>query len=382
MWCIGGATELPVCSKEGRHHFTLGLPADCPLPGPYGDLDHPRKHCNSSCSLTCLLLVTLPETNRSRRRNWPPPFPHVVLPDLSPGPPFQICSWIPHCLCHTSFQTQQRGDLLPFWSCLWLLWWDGLSPELLPWQWHSICCPGWLQHPCREAALTWIHQLLHIWPYTLPLSTDPPSREPTRYCLHKSALSVTLLTASDYHNVTFSLPLKFTTSLTPKTSHGHHLPQSEIPLSLCSLLYCSFVITIYRPVFSIVYWGRLLHSAILPLLFRQSLSTLLPTGTILSGCLNLCEPIDRCYESQRENGENHIILMTFPITTTLSLTRPQRYQQSNLPSTCQRSTPLPPNPGNSSLQLTLLRKQKQINSSFTPVPIQKAPSPDRQLHCP
>ena len=105
--------ELPVCSQEGRHHFSPCLPADSPLPGPSRDLDHPRKHCHSSCPLTCLFILTLPKTNRSRRRSWHPCLPHVVLPGPSPGPPTQICFWIPHCLCHTSFQMsyeQQREN--------------------------------------------------------------------------------------------------------------------------------------------------------------------------------------------------------------------------------------------------------------------------------
>ena len=139
--------ELPVCSQEGRHHFGLCLPADSPLPRPYGDLDHLRKHCHSSCPLICLLLFTLTKTNRSMRRSWHPPLPHVVLPGPSPWPPTQICFWIPRNLCHTSFQTQYCGDLLPSQSSPWLLWWDGCPPKLLPWRWHTTRCPGWLQHP-------------------------------------------------------------------------------------------------------------------------------------------------------------------------------------------------------------------------------------------
>ena len=93
--------KLPVCSLEGGRHFSLCLPADSPLPGPDGDLDHPRKHCHSSCPVIRLLLLTLPETNRSRRRNWTPRLPPVVLPGPSPGPPTQICFFEFHAVSVT-----------------------------------------------------------------------------------------------------------------------------------------------------------------------------------------------------------------------------------------------------------------------------------------
>ena len=68
------------------------LTTDSPLPGPYVDLDHPRKHCPSSCSFNCLLFLTLPETNKSRRRNWTHLI-HMVLPGPSPGPPTSVAGW-------------------------------------------------------------------------------------------------------------------------------------------------------------------------------------------------------------------------------------------------------------------------------------------------
>ena len=37
-------------------------------------------------------------------------------------------------------------------------------------------------------------------------------------------------------------------------------------------------------------------------------------------CLDLCEPIDRCYEQQRENEENYVNQMTLLTATTSSLT--------------------------------------------------------------
>ena len=55
---LGWAMELPVCGQEGRHHC-LCLPTDSPHPGPYWDLDQPRKHWHSSCHLICLLLFAL-----------------------------------------------------------------------------------------------------------------------------------------------------------------------------------------------------------------------------------------------------------------------------------------------------------------------------------
>ena len=116
--------ELPVCSQEGGHHFSLRLPADSPLPGHYGDMDHPRKHCHSSCPLKCLLILSLPKTNRTGRRNWlliTPMWTHQVLPlDHLPS------------LCHSSFQAHHCGDLSPSWSSPWLLWWEALlscSPD-------------------------------------------------------------------------------------------------------------------------------------------------------------------------------------------------------------------------------------------------------------
>ena len=74
--------ELPVCSQEGGHHFSLCLSADSPLPGSYGDLDQPKNSATRAAlsTLNCLLILTLPETNRSRRRNWPPHLTHMVLP--------------------------------------------------------------------------------------------------------------------------------------------------------------------------------------------------------------------------------------------------------------------------------------------------------------
>ena len=64
----------------------------------------PLLHCYSSCSVNCLLIVTLSKTNRSRRRSWTPHHTHVVLPGLSPGTPTKISIWIPNCFCHTSFK--------------------------------------------------------------------------------------------------------------------------------------------------------------------------------------------------------------------------------------------------------------------------------------
>ena len=46
------------------------------------------------------------------------------------------------------------------------------------------------------------------------------------------------------------------------------------------------------------------------------------------------------------NIKNHIMLMTLLATITSSLTSPQLHPQPTLPSTSQRSTPLPPTPGN------------------------------------
>ena len=78
---LGGAMELPVCSQEGRHHFSLCLPADSPLPG---DLDHPQRTPLLSCPLT------LPKANKSWRRT--PHHTHVVLPGPFPEPSTQICT--------------------------------------------------------------------------------------------------------------------------------------------------------------------------------------------------------------------------------------------------------------------------------------------------
>ena len=47
----------------------------------------------------------------------------------------------------------------------------------------------------------------------------------------------------------------------------HNLSRSEIPPTLCGVLYCSFLTNIHRPICSNVYWGSLIHSAIHPLLF-------------------------------------------------------------------------------------------------------------------
>ena len=129
--------ELPVCSQEGGHHFSPCLPADSPLPGPYGDQDHPKKHWHSSCPLSCLLILTLSKTNWSQRRNWTPHQTHVILPGPSHRPPTQICFWIPYCLCHPYFQAQHCGDLSPSRSSPWLFWWDRHPPKLLPWWWHT-----------------------------------------------------------------------------------------------------------------------------------------------------------------------------------------------------------------------------------------------------
>ena len=52
--------ELLVCSQEDWHHFILRLPTGSPLPGAYQDLDHPRKHCHSSCPLNCHSLSPSP----------------------------------------------------------------------------------------------------------------------------------------------------------------------------------------------------------------------------------------------------------------------------------------------------------------------------------
>ena len=60
----------------------------------------------------------------------------------------------------------------------------------------------------------------------------------TRSC-RTSVLSVTLLTVSDHHAVTFTLPLKLSTSLS-QTSQGHQLSQPEPPLS--PLLFCPHII--------------------------------------------------------------------------------------------------------------------------------------------
>ena len=88
--------ELPVCSQDGRHHFSLCITADSPLPGPYRDLDHPRKHStplplqlNSSTSSTHL-------TSYSPPLHWTPCL-HKVLWFLGTLCYPAHCVWPPHC---------------------------------------------------------------------------------------------------------------------------------------------------------------------------------------------------------------------------------------------------------------------------------------------
>ena len=164
-------------------------------------------------------------------RNRPPRLPNVVLPGSSPGPPTQICFWIPCYLCHTYFQTQHFGDLSPFLvlSVTSLMRWA--PPKLLPWRWHTSHCPGWL--------------LLHIWHYTLHRPTGLETNSTLSLQGPVIPRHSTPLTAFDHH---FLSPLKIHHFSRPYTSHSHYLPQSEIPLSLCSLLYCSFPTIIHRSI--------------------------------------------------------------------------------------------------------------------------------------
>ena len=53
-----------------------------------------------------LQLSTHSHTPRDKQSNCLLISPNVVLPGSSPGPPTQICFWIPHCRRHPSFQTQ------------------------------------------------------------------------------------------------------------------------------------------------------------------------------------------------------------------------------------------------------------------------------------
>ena len=256
--------ELPVCSQEGGHHFSPCLSADSPLPGPYGDLDHPRKHCCSSCPLNCLLILTLTKTNWSQRRSWTPHHTHVVLPGLSPRPPTQICTWIPCCLCHPSFQAQHCSDLLPSWSSPWLLWWDRHPPKLLPWWWHT----------------------------TLTSTQDGNQLDPvfTSSC-SILALSITQLTVSDHHHCQFLSPHEVYHLL------HRHLQQPEIPLSLYSLLSRSFLTSIHITILSNVHRGSLLHSVILPLyFFRCSQSPHLPASTIIPPPVSLISFLSKTLE--------------------------------------------------------------------------------------
>ena len=131
-----------------------------------------------------------------------------------PGPPTQICFWIP------------RSVTLPF--------------ELNIAVMYHPPCPSPPTHRAEN-------QLDLLF---------------SRSC-STSALSVNPLSVSDHHTVIFSLPLKFTTSLTPTP---HMATTCHNVKSLCALLYCSFPTTIHRLICSNVYWGSLLHSTILPLL--------------------------------------------------------------------------------------------------------------------
>ena len=136
--------ELPVCSQEGRPHFSLCLSADSPLPVPYKDLDHPRK---------------LPETNRSPREAvltwihhlflhiWPhtrplstdPPGTNSIMSSQGlVAEPWHSPS--PHLLCLTTTLS------LPLLSSLSSL--DALCPltsrlawSSLPWSWLSESLP-------------------------------------------------------------------------------------------------------------------------------------------------------------------------------------------------------------------------------------------------
>ena len=135
------------------------------------------------------------------------------------------------------------------------LWWSNAVPvlsvtSLMRWtpSWAAPLmmahahCPGWIQPPPRETALIWINRLL--LPIDLTRSPSPPTHRArnqldlffTRSC-STSALSVTPLTVSDHHAVTFFLPLKFTTSLapTPHTVSTRHNLKS-LSLSLLSPL--------------------------------------------------------------------------------------------------------------------------------------------------
>ena len=146
-----------------------------------------------------------------QKLDWTPQLTHVFLPGPSPAPPTNSYISVPCCLCHPSFHAQHCGDISPSRSPLWLFWRDGHPAKVLPWWWHTTCCPGWLQHPPREATLIWIHFFS-----TCDL-TLPPSPLSTPLC----------------H---FLFPLEVHRLPRPDTSYGHHLLPPEIPLSLHSLL--------------------------------------------------------------------------------------------------------------------------------------------------
>ena len=207
-------------------------------------------------------------------------------PGPSPGPPVHICSWIPRCLClklNIVVIYRPPGPLRDFSDEM-----DALLSCLLPWRQHTTDCPGRLQHPPRDAVLTWIHQLLHIWPHTLPFSTKPVF---TISC-STSALSISPLTVSD-HVVTFSLPLKFTTSLAPRphTVKTHHNLKSLSPSALSSLPSTDQSSLLSTEQASSTLLFSAVHST------PDQHDPLPP----FPGCLNFCKPEDRYYKQQREN---------------------------------------------------------------------------------
>ena len=63
-WGYRGTLKLQVSCQEGRHHLSLCLPPDSPLPGPHRDLDHPWEHSHPSCPLRSLLVFTHSKTLR------------------------------------------------------------------------------------------------------------------------------------------------------------------------------------------------------------------------------------------------------------------------------------------------------------------------------